>query len=309
MNKNKIEKRQNTKFDPEEYVTLTIAGKRAEIKGEGFKPAKGFMNIKRGKGGQILNSKTGEIIFHQKYQKRVDSLKGIKKSLTDLYWLIAANVKGRRNELFLTLTYREPYQLDPHQAKKDWKKFYNNLKRNYSRARYIAIFEPQGALYHNKKGEYVPSWHIHVIIFGLTKIPNDQLKRWWKHGNVSFINIGQLARKKNINNLAEYFTSYTKNLNPEFMSTTAISIAKDNGSEFLQSTNKQIAKAARLYFYPANFKIYTCSQNLNHEKVKHLKFKDIDQSVLGKVTSSSTIIVKNGNGKKLNEHKYINFDR
>lgn len=309
-NKPIVARKNNAKFTNDELVELTIAGNRAELKSSGFKTPKTKMSIRRLKDGRLIDTKTGEYITSRKFTKRIDSLTGIKKSLKDLYWLLSANVHGRKDELFLTLTYRDPFQLDPRKAKKDWRNVYkNHLHRYYPNVKYIAIFEPQGRLYYNRKGEKVPSWHIHVILLGIGSIPKEKLYSWWKFGNISFVNIGEMKKTKGINNLAEYFTSYAKKLDVEFMNEAALRIAKGKGANVLQSLNKQVAKAARLYFYPANFRIYTHSEGLKKAKKKYLLFSDVDQSRIGHPISSSTVIVKDNNGRKLNEYKRVIFER
>lgn len=296
-------------FNDDEIVEVRIAGSRAQIKSSGFKTPKGHMSIKR-KGNTLINANTGEVIQHKKYNKRIDNIKGVRKSLDDLYWLIAANVFGRKNELFLTLTYEEPYQLDPKQAKKDWRNFYkNHLHRDYPNVRYIAIFEPQGRLYYDKKGNKVPSWHIHVILLGIGSIPDKKLHRWWKKGNISFINVGVMKEQKGINNLPEYFTSYATKLDTEHMNPMAIRSLKEIENK-LQSDDKTEAKASRLYFYPANFRIYTASEKLAKAIIIYMPYGEVDKSILGKeVNESTTIVQDKKNNKKVNEYKRAIFEQ
>lgn len=295
-------------FNGDEMVELRIAGTRAQIKSSGFKTPKGHMSIKR-KGNTLINANTGEVIQYKKYNKRIDNIKGVKKSLDDLYWLIAANVRGNKNELFLTLTYEEPYQLDPKQAKKDWRNFYkNHLHLEYPNVRYIAIFEPQGRLYYDNKGNKKPSWHIHVILLGIGSIPNEKLHRWWKKGNISFVNIGVMKEQKGINNLPEYFTSYATKLDTEHMNPMAIRSLKEIENK-LQSNDKAEAKASRLYFYPAKFRIYTASEKLAKAIIMYIPYGEVDKSILGKEVNESTTVVQDTKGKKVNEYKREIFEQ
>lgn len=295
-------------FKDDEIVEVRIAGTRAQIKSSGFKTPKGHMSIQR-KGDDLINTNTGEVIQYKKYNKRIDNIKGIRKSLDDLYWLIAANVHGRKNELFLTLTYEEPYQFDPKQAKKDWRNFYkNHLHRDYPNVRYIAIFEPQGRLYYDRKGNKVPSWHIHVILLGIGSIPKEKLHRWWKKGNISFINIGVMKEQKGINNLSEYFTSYATKLDADHMNPMAIRTLKEMENK-LQSDDKTEAKASRLYFYPANFRIYTSSEGLNKPITMYMRYNEVNETTLGTKVNESTTIVQDAKGKKVNEYKREIFER
>lgn len=296
-------------FNEDEMVEVRIAGSRAQIKSSGFKTPKGHMSIQR-KGNNIINTNTGEVIQHKKYNKRIDNIKGVRKSLDDLYWLIAANVFGRKNELFLTLTYEEPYQLDPKQAKKDWRNFYkNHLHRDYPNVRYIAIFEPQGRLYYDKKGNKVPSWHIHVILLGIGSIPDKKLHKWWKKGNISFINVGVMKEQKGINNLPEYFTTQATKLNADYMNPMAMRTLKEIENK-LQSSDKTEAKASRLFFYPANFRIYTASEKLAKAIIMYMPYGEVDKSILGKEVNESTTVVKNKkDNKKVNEYKRAYYER
>lgn len=304
-----ITRKSQADFNADEQVQLVTAGSRTELVSFGFKTPRNKMSIQRLRAGNIVNTKTGELIASKKYTMRLDSPKGLKKSLKELYWLIAANVFGRKDELLLTLTYKEPFQLDPQQAKRDWRIFYKkHLHPNYPNVKYIAIFEPQGILHVNPEGKKVPSWHIHVILLGVESISKEKLYNWWKFGKISFINIGKMKREKGINNLAEYFTSYARKLNPEFINDLALRFAKGEGIDLLQSADKQEAKAARLYFYPAKFKIFTHSSGLKKAKKFSLPFRKVNQTILGKLISSSTVIVKDSNGKKLNEYKRLVFE-
>ena len=303
-----IYKKRKAAIKKGDLVKVTKYGKFTEIMFAKRTPPKGKVNI-RHEHGSLVNGRTHKEITVKHSENRSDLLMSLKRSLKKLSHLIACNFSGRKDEKFITLTYSVPYQLDPNGAKKDWQRLYQNFSNNYPNAKYIAIFEPQGRLYYNRKGEKVPSWHIHVILLGIGSIPKEKLYSWWKFGNISFVNIGEMKKTKGINNLAEYFTSYAKKLDVEFMNEAALRIAKGKGANVLQSLNKQVAKAARLYFYPANFRIYTHSEGLKKAKKKYLLFGDVDQSRIGHPISSSTVIVKDNNGRKLNEYKRVIFER
>src|SRR5699024_11688335 len=67
------------------------------------------------------------------------------------------------------------------------------------------------------------------------------------------------------------------------------------------SSNKQIAKGARLLFYPRYFRFYSCSSNIKMPKIyKNLPIDKIDLSSFGKLESSYRYEIFDGE-KKVNE--------
>ena len=218
---------------------------------------KGKVNIRR-KHGSLINSRTHETINVDHATSRSDLLSSLKRSLKKLSQLIACNFKGGKDEKFITLTYSVPYQLDPRGAKKDWQRLYQNFRNNFPNAKYIAIFEPQGTLY-PKDQKMVPNWHIHILVKGIEEDLSPKLKKWWRSRGL--FKIKPISEIKT-NNLGIYFTSYSKNLNSAFINNAARKVIQEKDTSILVDDDKDVAKGARLLFYPPNFRIYVSSQNL-----------------------------------------------
>lgn len=303
-NNREIIKKRNANFKAGELVRVTKYGDFTEIMSANFKPRKGKVNIRR-ENGKLVNSKNHEVINVKHANNRSESLTSIKRSLKKLNQLISCNFTGAEDELFLTLTYQAPFQLDPYAAKKDWKRLYQNFRNNYPGSKYIAIFEPQGRLYPNEDQKMVPNWHIHVLIKGITEDISAKLTKWWQpRGSFKIQHISEFKT----NNLGAYFTRYVKNLSLTFVDDVARKVLDENDVSILQSDNKSVAKGARLLFYPPRFRIYVASQGLKEPVISYIPFDQLDVSEFGEKTLTSTVKVKDTKTSKiLNTYKYVNY--
>ena len=117
-----------------------------------------------------------------------------------------------------------------------------------------------------------------------------------------------MKEQKGINNLSEYFTSYATKLDADHMNPMAIRTLKEMENK-LQSDDKTEAKASRLYFYPANFRIYTSSEGLNKPITMYMRYNEVNETTLGTKVNESTTIVQDAKGKKVNEYKREIFER
>ena len=170
--------------------------------------------------------------------------------------------------------------------------------------KYIAIFEPQGTLY-PKDQKMVPNWHIHILVKGIEEDLSPKLKKWWRSRGL--FKIKPISEIKT-NNLGIYFTSYSKNLNSAFINNAARKVIQEKDTSILVDDDKDVAKGARLLFYPPHFRIYVASQNLKQPQVSYVRFDELDTSKLGKLVSESTIDVKDTQtGKIMNSYGYLNF--
>lgn len=299
-----ISKKRKAAIKKGDLVKVTRYGKYTEVMFAKHTPRKGKVNIRR-KHGSLINSKTREIINVDHATSRSDLLTSLKRSLKTLSHLIACNFKGGKDEKFITLTYSVPYQLDPHGAKKDWQRLYQNFRNNYPKAKYVAIFEPQGTLYPNEAQKMVPNWHIHILIKGIREDISPKLKKWWRSRGL--FKVKPISEIKT-NNLGIYFTSYSKNLNPAFIDKVARKVIQEKDASILDDDDKDIAKGARLLFYPPHFRIYVASQNLKQPQVSYVRFDELDTSKLGELVSESTIDIKDTQtGKIMNSYGYLNF--
>jgi len=128
-------------------------------------------------------------------EKRLNNIQKTEKMLRRL---INSNVT--ETSKFLTLTYSDN-QVDLKQAKTDFKRFIERLKRNYKLVPsyvYVTEFQKRGAV------------HFHVIFNNLPYIPSKELSRLWGHG---FIKINRITK---VDNVGAYICKYmTKSVDDE----------------------------------------------------------------------------------------------
>lgn len=231
--------------------------------------------------------------------------------MLQLRYIIESNFFGDKNELFISLTYSHP-QTNTKRLKKDWANFVKKLYRKYpdSNLKYIAIFEPQGKLVDDK-----PCFHIHFLLKGLVNMDKKILYNLWPQGFVDIKSIHYFDNDdhkvdENPENIAAYVTSYAVNLNTQFVDHNVAKIMQENKIEIITtSSNKQIAKGARLLFYPRYFRFYACSSNVKMPRIyKNLPIDKIDFSSFGKLESSYGYEIFDDD-KKVNEVQHFNYKK
>lgn len=118
----------------------------------------------------MMDIVTGEVI---EIDPNKDLERKVRNKLNTVRRLILANFDGSNNELFATLTYREPTH-DFRKVKKDLQLFIRRLKYRYqdSRLKYIGIIEP------NSNGEL----HVHLLLKVPHEIDTDLFTKLWGHG-------------------------------------------------------------------------------------------------------------------------------
>lgn len=176
--------------------------------------------------------------------------------------------------------------------------------------KYIVIFEPQGKLVDEK-----PCFHIHFLLKGLVNMDKRILYKLWPQGFVDIKSIHYFDNDdhkvdENPENIAAYVTSYAVNLNTQFVDHNVDEIMKENKIEIITtSSNKQIAKGARLLFYPRYFRFYACSSNVKMPRIyKNLPIDKIDFSSFGKLESSYGYEIFDDD-KKVNEVQHFNYKK
>lgn len=163
----------------------------------------------------------------------------------ELNWLILNNFAGGNQELFMTLTYANPF-LSPDKLTAD---FRNYMKRISSQLKskcffdYIVVREPHLS----------GSWHMHVLLRCNKEITDEiesVLIKKWKYGTVHIQTIIQ------VNKLAAYLTSHLTHLIIDEDGEDSIMV------DYSTMTTKNIMKNARLSLYPMQFRIYSSSNNI-----------------------------------------------
>lgn len=188
--------------------------------------------IKVIKGKRYVNLETGEIhAMDTSNNSRLDNLKSTKQTMKKLRRIIAHNFTGGKNQLWITLTYRD-YVTETAIVYRDFKAFIRRIRNQFGKVVYITVIEPQAS----------GRWHLHVLLKNDSEltIPNNDLSNMWGKG---FTKTKRLRRADKVGN---YLIAYLSNLQ-----------IGDEGSQ-----NKSIVKGARLYMYPKGIRIYRTSRGI-----------------------------------------------
>lgn len=189
--------------------------------------------IKVIEGKRYVNLETGEIhAMDTSNNSRLDNLKSTKQTIKKLRRIIAHNFTGGKNQLWITLTYRD-HVTETAIVYRDFKAFIRRIRNQFGKVDYITVIEPQAS----------GRWHLHVLLKNDSEltIPNNDLAKMWGQG---FTKTKRLRRADRVGN---YLIAYLSNLQ----------IGDDEGSQ-----NKAIIKGARLYMYPKGIRIYRTSRGI-----------------------------------------------
>lgn len=171
--------------------------------------------------------------------------KSLYSTMKKIRELIRCNFNGSKNEVFLTLTYKENMQ-DRKKLYNDFKKFYQKLKRKFKEHKfeYIIIAEPQ------ERG----AWHLHILLKAVNQkklyLQQNMLLKMWGHGGVYIERI-----KDNVDDLGTYFGAYFTDL--------------------IDEDSKKRKKGARLHLYPKYFKFYRTSRGIKKPELFYTQYKNI----------------------------------
>lgn len=188
--------------------------------------------IKVIEGKRYVNLETGEIHdMDTSNNSRFDNLKSTKQTMKKLRRIIAHNFTGGKNQLWVTLTYRD-HVTEPAIVYMDFKAFIRRIRNQFGNVDYITVIEPQAS----------GRWHLHVLLKNDSEltIPNNDLAKMWGKG---FTKTKRLKRADKVGN---YLIAYLSNLQ-----------IGDEGSQ-----TKAIIKGARLYMYPKGIRIYRTSRGI-----------------------------------------------
>ena len=176
-----IKSGKNYHIKKDDYVKVTEYLNKKELKIKNSSNQNNHLkNFVRLNKEEYLNKKTGEILKYAVNEKRTK--RAINNSMKKLNELLKNNFNGDKNEAFLTLTY-EGVESDFDNAVKDMGNFWKKLKKEFQDLEYVAVIEEQ-----KRK-----SWHIHMLLKNMRHksiyIPEEEIKRLWKKGNVSISKI------------------------------------------------------------------------------------------------------------------------
>lgn len=220
----------------------------------------------------VLNS--GEVKECKSYSTRADNYKGLKKTFQRCRDLINTNVTDVNNVRWITLTYSEN-MTDTKKLYIDFDKFnkrfqYYCVKKNFGKAEYIVMMEPQ------ERG----AWHCHLLYIWFNKapyIPNDELYRIWSHG---FVKVKKL---ENVDNVGAYLTAYLGDMeltedsdlsNIPHVDIKTVDVETDDGVQ-----TKRFIKGARLHMYPSNFNMIRYSRGIKKPTFEFLSQRQAEKKV------------------------------
>lgn len=256
------------KIGQNSIVTVTDMGHLIEI--QHMKKRNSVAHIRKLDADRYLNLKTGEILEYNKSENRSESQNSLRQTFKKMRYVINHNFKGRRNELFLTLTFAKD-SFDPEMVYRDIDKFVKRLRYRYkaeSTIDYITVVEP------HQSGQF----HAHMLVkFNDVKniyIPVLELKKIWKHGSVD------IKTLKDVDNIGAYLSAYLsdieiteKNVMAAVQSGSQV-LVKDVGEE-----KKKFIKGGRLKYYPPGMRLFRTSKGIEYPDRVDMIYKDAKKIV------------------------------
>ena len=255
-------------ISPDSIVTVTEMNHLTEI--QYMEKMNNRANIKKLNSDKYVDLETGEIKEFEKTENRSQSFNSLRQTFKKLRYLINNNFTGKRNELFLTLTYKEN-MTDPKKLYDDIRKFVMRLKYRFkdeSTIDYINVVEPQG------RG----AWHCHVLLCfnELEKIfiPNQEMAEIWGHGFVT------IKSMQNVDNIGAYLSAYLADI--ELKDGSAL-YAMEHGLEVvekeIEGQKKLFIKGGRLHLYPTGMNLYRKSAGVKLPERKKMKYSEAIKKV------------------------------
>jgi virulence-associated protein VapD len=233
------------------YVTVTQTGSIVEI--QYMEKMNHTATIRKLNADEYLDLSTGEIKEYQHIENRSQSYKSLRATFKKLRYLINNNFCGRKNELFITLTYKEN-MTDTKRLYEDMKNFMKRLKyqfKNSTTVDYLSVVEPQ------QRG----AWHVHLLLkfndLSSVFIPSSELATLWGHGFV------KIKRVDGVDNIGAYLTAYLADLEltPETMA-VAFQTGHDVVEKEVDGQKKAFIKGGRLHMYPPGMNLFRKSKGI-----------------------------------------------
>ena len=233
------------------YVTVTQAGSIVEV--QYMEKMNHTATIKKINANEYVDLSTGEIKEFQHIENRSQSYKSLRATFKKLRYLINNNFCGRKNELFITLTYEEN-MTDTKRLYEDMKNFMKRLKyqfKNSTTVDYLSVVEPQ------QRG----AWHVHLLLkfndLSSVFIPSSELATLWGHGFV------KIKRVDGVDNIGAYLTAYLADLEltPETMA-VAFQTGHDVVEKDVDGQKKAFIKGGRLHMYPPGMNLFRKSKGI-----------------------------------------------
>lgn len=233
------------------YVTVTQTGSIVEV--QYMEKMNHTATIRKLNADEYVELSTGEIKEYKHIENRSQSYKSLRATFKKLRYLINNNFCGRKNELFITLTYKEN-MTDTKRLYEDMKNFMKRLKyqfKNSTTVDYLSVVEPQ------QRG----AWHVHLLLkfndLSSVFIPSSELASLWGHGFV------KIKRVDGVDNIGAYLTAYLADLEltPETMA-VAFQTGHDVVEKEVDGQKKAFIKGGRLHMYPPGMNLFRKSKGI-----------------------------------------------
>lgn len=213
---------------------------------------------------------TGEIKDYKEKGTEGKEKTNLRKTFNKLRQLIRTNfTNGGKNQLFITLTYKENMQ-DKERLMKDFDRFFKRLKRRLKEHKldYIAVMEPQG------RG----AWHVHLMLKSdklNLYIDNKEMAELWGLGYTD-------TKRLKSDDVGSYYVAYFTDI-----------LNEDN-------KGKKREKGARINLYPKGFKFYRTSRGIKKPEEVKRKYEELEKEGYTKTYETAFEIVDVEKGNVLN---------
>lgn len=260
-----------------DLVTVTKMGHITEI--QYMQKMNRSATIKKLSKDEYCDLATGEIKEFKHMEVRTDSYNSLRQTFKKLRYLINNNFSGRKNELFVTLTFGpdedgwRPFLGDNVYLSKCFKNFREKLERKFGKdsVKFIRVLEPHA------DGHA----HYHVLLrfdgYDRIYISNADFAKIWGYGHVTVHSL------KNVDNIGAYVSAYLTDveLNDETDTGTVIKALQEDRQleiKMVDGKEKKFIKGGRLHMYPSGKQIYNKSKDLvmpERETMTYKKAKKI----------------------------------
>lgn len=289
---------EETFIAPTDTVTVTKMRNIVEImhmKKMNTKP-----NIKKLSKTHYVELSTGEIKEFTPTVTRAQGKNSLYKTFKKLRNIINNNFSGRKNELFITLTFGpdpngwRPIVGDTEYLSKCSKAFQRKMCNKYGNIEFVRVLEP------HEDGHA----HYHMLIrfddYKSIYIPNDVLNAIWGNG---FVTIHSL---KDVDNIGAYVSAYLTDI--ELNDKTALDLMmSDEQVEVVEKGDKKYIKGGRLKYYPAGTQIYNKSKGILEPDRKRMSYKNA-KKIVGSVKPHYTKVVDIQNDDYENTISYEQYN-
>lgn len=243
-----------------EYVTVTKMGHVVEV--QHMLKKNTTCHTLKIDADRYMVIETGEILDYKKSENRADNLNSLRKTFKKLRYLINNNFTGKRNELFLTLTFAQE-SFDNGMVTDETKKFMKRLKYRYkdeTTIDYLSVVEPHAS----------GQWHLHVLLrfnqLDKVFIPSDELASIWGQG---FVKVKSL---EGIDNIGAYLSAYLSDypVPDDYQPKSEIT---DLVVKRVDGKDKRFIKGARLQWYPPGMNLYRKSKGIVFPEREDMPYK------------------------------------